>query len=415
MLKNYNQAQVWNWRTLRAFKDKVHKTLIHKHNIIGTLRQIEGEENERGEVPVYKVFLAKKHYTWTDAEGSKRDETVTYAIQPNIVQYMPIRPNMKKCEEVVENKNIIYRIQPKEGFVGFKIVPKKAMTFRQLVDLPGFEHTNPDDYFLFKLISITTYTHRIFAGVSTNSHFGKDSHITILNELTDEMPIAEMGSTAAMLRDLNPTGCMVFNETNSLTTEMKRIAENLIMKSAAGQTSFKNEKKGSAAHHTKDEYDIKDMSLLFMYNDIEQYSKPENFFDNLWKNPTAVKDRILRFKLSGKLTTRFSRNFSYSEALNVAEPLFIDTLKTLSFYRENKDEDFHSYTWPVPKNEIKLSNRQLDTFEAIVHNLDRASNDVKEFRKYFLVLLDRIKAYDEMINTDELIVTEEVIKDDGGD
>jgi len=384
---------IWNWRTTKNFKTKIHNNLLHDYHVYNGLRQFTTADEE-----FYEVFFAKKYTEWVDNKGNERKETVTYAIDPKVKQYMPIKVDNNKTIKGYEAKNIVYMVNPSGGFTSFRIKPEKKMSYRRLINYPNFKHTNQLHDTLFKIVALTTITHRIFVGVASNSHFGKDSYVTTLNDLTSESPIAEMGSTAAMLRDLNPRGCLWFNETNSLTQEMKRVCENLIMKAAAGQTTFKNEKKASAAHKTKDVYDIEDMSIGFLYNNASQYRDLTAFFDNIWKNKDAVSDRLLRLKFDGRINERFTKNYDHEQALLEAEPLFRDVLKSIHYYKKYKGEDHKAYKYPIPKEVLGLSDRQYDSFEQIVHNIDRYCESQEEFNEFFLALYKCKKDYDEMNN-----------------
>lgn len=408
-MKNLSEdIYVFNWKTTKAFKNKLHLTLLHKHHLLGGRKQIESVDGDN-----YEVIMAKKHTTWFDNEtGKEIEEHTTYALDPAMTAQMPLKVDLNKCMKEVDNKNVFYRVL-EDAYTPMKITPKQLMSFKELIDTPKFGSTNEDDKILFRIIAVTSFTHRIFIGIATNSHFGKDSYVTTLNDLTDEMPFAEMGSTAAMLRDLNPSGCLWFNETNSLTSEMIRVCENLIMKAAAGQTTFKNEKKGSAAHNTKDVYDIENESIGFLYNTLDQYPDKSVFFDNLWKNKTGVQDRILRIKLSGKITERFSNNFDVDKTLIETEQLFKNYMRSLHYYRTNKFKDLKPFVEPLMKEDIKLTHRQLDSFEAICQNINKYCETQEEYTTRVLTLLNRIKDYQVMLNEDNgrVIVINDKVKE----
>lgn len=403
-----NDTLIFNWKTTKAFKNKIHLTLLHKHHLQGGRKQIESLDGN-----LYQVIMAKKYTTWFDEEtGNEMEEQTTYALDPAMTSQMPLKIDLNKCVKEVDNKNVFYRVT-EDAYSPRKITPKDIYSVKQVLDMPKFSHSNPEDERLFRTIALTAFTHRIFIGVSTNSHFGKDSYITTLNDLTDEMPFAEMGSTAAMLRDLNPNGCLWFNETNSLTSEMIRVCENLIMKAGAGQTTFKNEKKASASHNTKDVYDIENESLGFIYNTLDQYPDKTVFFDNLWKNKVGVQDRILRIKLSGKQTEKFTNNFDVDKVLTSSEQLFKDLMRSLHYHRTFKFEGLKPFTEPLKREEIKLTNRQYDSFEAICQNINKDSDTQEEYNKKVLHLLNRINDYKKMINDQEdnvEVVEEEVIE-----
>ena len=58
----------------------------------------------------------------------------------------------------------------------FKIIPLHSIPFRKLIeDIAPFEHSNPDQFLLMKLISISSYISKIFICISSNSNFTSDS------------------------------------------------------------------------------------------------------------------------------------------------------------------------------------------------------------------------------------------------
>lgn len=390
---------IWNWKTIKEFQKRRYNTLLYKHHIYSTLKVLECGE-DKDDKKLYKVFFAKKHHSWIDEDGSEREEDVIFAIDPKMIQDMPIKVDMNACFQEQDNKNIVYRINPYEGYARYRLKPEKLMSFKEIVNTPKFKHSNEEANFLLRLIIRTAYTDIIFACVSTNSSFGKNSDVVIMDGLTGLMPLIKPGSLPALLRDLNPNGAVVFNETNSLTAEIKRVTERLIMDRGDGSTTFKNEKKASVSHNLKDIYDVEELSLLFFYNDLSQYKNEEFFFDNLWQNKDGVKNRLLQFKFNGELLEKFNKNIDVNIIYDEAEKEFMKFKKSIEYYKINKEVDYHGWRKMYPSL-IKLTARQEDSFEAILKNLDKCCDTQKEFTHYELLLINALNDYKHMVEGTE--------------
>jgi len=113
------------------------------------------------------------------------------------------------------------------------IPAKKCMSFKELVDvMPAFKHTNDLHFTLYKIIALTSYIDRINTRISTEAGFGKDSVVSIIQELVDST-VNIYGATFAKLEFSLINKLIVLNEMGNLKPEEKMQMQEFLLATGA--------------------------------------------------------------------------------------------------------------------------------------------------------------------------------------
>lgn len=375
-LFNMIDNRLYHYNTLKSYNDFLYSTLIYEHHVISdTMQEIQVITG------LAQGYFAKKN-------------KLLYMIDRETLKALPIR--IKGYTEEIDGKKVFYLVNQATSF---KITPVKTKSFRELIDnFATFEHTNPEDFKLFKIISMASYCSRTFTRISTHPGFGKDSIKGILQHLTDKVRVIDPRTPSAIMRELTADGEIVINEVCGKKAEIKDLIQDIILNLGAGSVTYTNGALQSASHKTKDKYDVNKLSITAMYNTLEDYDNKDNFFDYQFKNNNAVNDRLLPIRLNGILTQRFDLDFDYHKLMEENKLVLQDLVKNIEYWKVNWQQELHPYFPP----HTTIQGRHKQTVDILFSFINLYSKDQEEHVNLCKLLLTRIEDYYKMLRNERI-------------
>lgn len=371
--------RLFHYNCLKAYNNYLYDTLLMEHHITSdTIREISFKDK------VVQGYFAKKNKILylLDKEVVIGTEENGYKTE------LPIR--IKEYKEDVAEKKVYYLVTE---YKSFRITPVKTMEFKALIDtIAPFNHTNKEDFILYKILCLSAYCSRTFTRISTNPGFGKDSIKGILNALTDKVKIIKPRSIPGVLKELTTDGELVLNESSGMKKEIRDLIQEIILQLADGSVTYINGAVKSQMHNTKDKYDVHKLSITAMFNRKEDYSQEDEFFDNQFANNTAIKDRLLPIKLSGCLIEQFQNDFDYQKLMEENTTKLAEIIKNIEYWKYNWQQEQKPYS--NPRHNIKGRHKQ--TLEILFSFINLYSKDQEEHNKICQQLLNRIQDYKDM-------------------
>ena len=308
-----------------------------------------------------------------------------------IVYRNPLDDTYKNCFEKVHlNNRTHYIIRSIKRAV---IQPKQTMSpmefFSSFADIP---HSNPLHWNLYKGICIAGNFSKTMVRVSARTQFGKSSVPSILRELTKQTRVIVPASFPALLRRLSSTK-MVF------ITEPKKFEHFDTFLEIVGDRGnhFENPKLESKGAGTENEYNVSELSLLLGYNHFDEFSKKEDFFDNIFSY--WIQQRFIPFVFSGEV-----KNFKQEKYDAAVHDKLLNWLRSWYYYKANWINHLHGYS--VSLSPMKWGTRYIETFNELVKFFDFVSENEKEFDNYIGELIRCHQAYGRMMNNNSMTLEE---------
>jgi len=226
-----------------------------------------------------------------------------YIDEVDLRDVLPIK--IKKTTQFVNFSNI-YHKPTADGLVKFNIPPECGMSFKDWIDtFAPFEHTNPIHWLIYKLIILGALCTRFNFRIATQPGFGKDSLPTILSELIPLAVSIYTPKSAPRLMSMLERALLVVNEQPDVAKDDMEALEPVIRVAGDMRTKVQNSAL-AVSGFTKDEYDISQLSMGFLYNEIKDYMPPniktdktQKYFDNYFT--PATNQRFVPFHLSGEI------------------------------------------------------------------------------------------------------------------
>lgn len=383
------ESRKWHLETLTTHNSIMFDSLIHEHNIISenskTVEFVEHPEEIEG-------YFARK-------------ERTKYFIDESLYDKLPIR--VKQSEKLHNKEDVITRPVQVSAF---KIVPEHTIKARQLInDLCPFDHTNPIDWTILKIIALMGFISRIYVCVSTESEFGKTSIFDVIHGLTDKCPVYKPRSVPGVLNKITGDGNIVFDEVHECSKDVKSIMEEFALQVGGGKSIYFNGAMKSGG--TKSNYNCTLQSITFLYNNADQYKNPEkNYFDFIFTNNKALDTRFLKFKLKGILTEKFDRRFNIPKEAEENKMYYISIAKELVWLQEQKRKNDYERRFEINFALLDLKGRRKAVMDEITWLLDMYCESQKEYDEYLSRLEAAVLDYALMISGikgDVLRVTKE--------
>jgi hypothetical protein len=152
--------------------------------------------------------------------------------------------------------------------------------------------------------------------------------------------------------------------------------------------------KHSKAHGiVGEEIDASELSLSLMYNDIDHYPDPENYFDNVTKK--QVRDRYPAFRCYGRFTEDFNQVNTMDIKKFVEEHFeeYKELLSSIEHYKHNLFNNVHNYN----RDKIPQYSQRIDlNLGRLFTVIDVYSSNQEEFDKWVEVVKECIKDYQVM-------------------
>jgi hypothetical protein len=380
----------WVFDVLATHNSNMFKTLLYEEHLVSkNLKYIEEFKREEDGEPLagMKGYFATKDMTkyWLDESyGGK-----------NARELLPLRVG-EDFEVMTLREDVVYRVL---NPVPFKIVPEVKIPVRELLfDMLPFSHSNPDQWLLAKIVAISGYVSQDFVTVCSPSAFGKTAVYKALHYLTSKCPVYKPRSVPGALAQITGTGNMVFDEAQKCDSKIREVMEDLSLRLADGSKDYINGALKSAL--TKTVYDCPLQSVTYLYNTIEQYQNPEkDYFDVVWVNPGAMRDRFLQLKFDGVLTQEFNKGFDVVGTADENLRYYMFVAKTLLALQELKVKDGYKRRFErtnyVP---VVLSNRQSQTYENLTWIIDLVCHTPQEYNRLCSALDKCIVSYRDMVS-----------------
>ena len=334
--------------SLQLFNEKIFEGILDIENVISKKKSItvDGEK-------FYGFFMEKDKETYflQDIPGDK-----------SVLDVMPIIVTDKF--ETDYSKLVFWFINK---YKSVKIPDEKKISFKEVVDtIAGFNHTNPQHWLLYKIITIAARCDRINYRVVAARGFGKDSVINNIKDLVGSTANI-YGATFAKLEYSLINKLIIFNEMGNLKAEDKYNLQQFLL--AIGAFFNKYTKRSRATESTQEEYDLSKQSLGIIYNPPQYYiERGQEWFDTMFQK--AVPNRFLPFYLDGKLDEKFASEFDTEKVVKDNIEIYKNIISTLRYYKN------------------KTISNKYDLPDDIVFD-----KDTRRFERSFLKIVDYISEY----------------------
>lgn len=389
---------IWHHDTLKAFSREVHKKDLTFDDMIDEIN-IEDED--------FWVCRVNK---------------VRYLFDSDKIKELPVRTRNyldypKDYEKVILNGKTYYKILNMQRV---KIKAQKSMTPKELLNIfCDLSHSSSEQFKLYKILNLCGYFTRINCRIAGESEMGKNSVTIALKYLTGQARVINPASYPALLRGLETTKLLNITEPSDFDGFSKFLED-----AGDRHPDFENPKLASGQAHTKNNYNINQLSCLITYNTLDYYkerNQEDKFFDNMFRH--HILTRFMPFKFDGKI-----KDVEKSEYNTQIHDSLLTFLRNLNYYHDNWQNHLHGYK--LTFNNIKWGIRWRDTFTEIARFCDFISESEAEYdnlinqfmnthRAYLRMMLGNsttIKEYNEQpkverIKEEPLKVTEEFIDD----
>jgi len=383
------EARPFHSSVLSRYNSEMYLTLLYKHHIITETTASYLFEDEHGEDLdcLYRGYFALK-----EVNGRK----MKYFIDETHYKDLPIRINSTKeifYKEGARKKAII--LSPTE-ITPFRINPERCFGHRAFFDeLAPFEHTEPDQWTLLKIVAVMGYIGKLFLGISSHPEMGKTSIYLILDALTKKCPVFQPRSVPGVLAQITSTGNMIFDDIHAAPGDVKRIMENFSFHVAGNAPIYVNG--ALRSRNTKETYDVSQQSITYLYNEFTDYPNPaKSFWNRLWNNNAAMESRFLCLKLTGKLTEVFDKNFNIVTVANDNKMFFIKLAKHMLYLKELKMTNAYERRYKHT-NKLNLKGRHLILYSELLWGIDIYSENQAEFDRMVKILDSSIRDYHLML------------------
>lgn len=388
------KTEAWAYDVVKLFHD------IHFTNVIteAHLKEVRAFDELKGWIAVKE----KEKYLLPElVEGE------------DIRKILPLR-----IKETVDHKQgtAIYRVV--KNLQRFSIPAKRTMSFRAWVDaFAPFAHSNPKEFKLYKVLTLGALISRFHYRIASNPAFGKDSLPLLLSQILPMEASVYFPRTNARLMHMLERRLLVITEIpDAAKTDMK-LLEPVIRIAGDMRPTLKNSAMAMSGM-TKDEYDISQLSMGFIYNEIDDYRVPklkedrsDHYFDNYFT--AATQERFFPLHLSGTLDTQQFRNIDTKATFEaVHDSLKIWVMSAQWFMRESEPLSQAQQSWPsFVFTGIPLEKGRLYTHLLAMTEVFRLyAQTQEEFFELCQTLQDCYHKYQSMINKEvEVKVVEESI------
>ena len=402
--------QKWHSLTLATYQAQMFESLIYAHNIttVGS-KSYQFEDEENLELPEeLRGFFAMK-----DVDGKK----TKFFIEEQFYSELPIRVN--KSEEIFykdnsRSKSIVLR---PVDITPFRIKAEKCWdNNKEFIDcITPFNHSEPDQWTLNKLVAVISYVGKMFCGVCSMSEFGKSSIYLVLDAITKKCPVFQPRSVPGVLAQITGDGNMIFDEVHDAPSEVKSCMENFSLQVAGNSPVYING--AMKSKNTKPKYDVSNQSITYLYNVYSNYANPQKQFWNfIWSNTKAMESRFLNLKLDGKLLENFDKDFDVPGVAEENKLFYIKIAKHLLYLKAMKLKNEYVRRY-YNNNRLKLSGRHKILYEEITWMIDVYADSYEEYEHFIKLLNKSVQDYEQMISFNPVSIsdsqtkiTEEVIE-----
>lgn len=317
---------------IKEFNKQILQGVLTKNNLVDTEIHIPKLKAADGSIledfTGYEFFKNDVRYLYEglDSEG----------VPININDVLPLK--VSKSQRLM-GKGYVYNLVRKGESA--KIRPVKRLPFKEVVDMmSGFSHTNPTHYKLMAFVVLSQLLRRANFRVASPRGFGKTSSINILEGLgLSATTIAN--PSRAKLELLTSYNVLYVDEINNIkNTEWENI-ETFLLAAADGSNNLQKQTRAVAG--VGEQMDISDLSIGFLYNDIDHYDDEKKYFD--LRPNVALLDRFPPLRLYGELVEDWDKSLylNVPEVVKGLLPSYRNFLESLEYYKTHFLEHTHGY------------------------------------------------------------------------
>lgn len=377
-----------NWlhyEVLAELKKELFKDLLTKEHLVPNKIEMkkmnlpDGASDDKYNFRGWEFIKSNVRYLLSD----------TYKDKKVIIRdILPILP--KDTLEIGSKGNVYLHIK---NPVSMRFKALKSMSFKEMINLiAGLKHSNPDHYKLWHMIGIASTYFRTNVRICSNPAFGKDSIIEIHNALGNKCGTIESPTIAKLEERSTVLDWLVISEVVDITPSDWRIIQQYLLSAGAHKSEVT---KHSRAHGNVGEIiDMSSLSISLIYNDIQDYPNPEEYFDFVTKS--AVKDRFPALRFYGEYTEDFNAllNINIPKYVSNNTEYFKNIIYNYVYYKENYTKYIHNYNTNVLED---VSSRSKTNLGRVLKVIDMYCDTQEEFDHYMNVLNTSMKDYKEML------------------
>ena len=325
------------------------------------------------------------------------DKRVVYIFKKNLKEYALEQQHIAELPIVVDDSiEVHYGRKAYDLITSFRSArfrEERLLSFRQMVDdLVCFEHSDALDFILWKIIVLSSSITRLTCRVCSSPNFGKDSAVKVVGDLLGDSVIIS-NPTVAKLEYSLVNKVLVLNELANLSGAEKQAMEHFLL--TTGDLSNTYEKRSRSTASTSETYNISNLSLLMVYNNIECYPEVK-YFDDVFQE--ATKSRFIPFKLNGRLTQQIRSPLNVRDIAEKNSNYFKAFIRSMMWYRRHWQEEVAGKgVKTINSKTYELKNRWATNFDTIGFFICLYANDNKEAMTLTNELFKRHKAYLEMV------------------
>lgn len=392
IIKNQNSS-LWNYEVIQAFNDMYYQGLLTKKDlasnkelVIKEATRFVSSKDDKGVDIVIEEPIGLNNYFFVFQKNTER-----FLLPSEHISKLPIQ--VREKEKIGYNKegySLIHRFAP----VGF--APERKMSFRQVVDnFAFFNHNNPTNFKLWKIVALTAYLSRINVRIATEPAFGKDSIFRLLDDLMEHVGIVQK-PTLAKLEHLTNNKVILVNEFVNLGKSESRETEQYLLPIGDFSNKYQKRSRASSTFGGSEEYDTSKLSVVLTFNNKDCYPEDTSYFDDV--HSKQVKERFLPFKFSGKLEHSFNREATPNEIASANKDFYVSIARSIKYYGDalNIKKELKSY--PVLEFQNEFKDRWRINFDTICRFINLYANDEKEYKKLVGGLYNSHIEYLEMVS-----------------
>jgi len=213
-------------------------------------------------------------------------------------------------------------------------------------------------------------------------------------------------SDPKLMKMLDKRRILVIDEWMDLELSRKEKLEYVFRGASDGRPDMINNALSNEKYKTKDNYDLSELSMGFIYNELDYYQPPNikkdkkaEYFDNLYT--LATKERFIPFHFSGRIDATQFVVENDKQTYEDSKAYLKDWVKTTIYFTQN----FHSELIGKEKWEWKDSqilggnkyNRLNNMFSSFRLVLKAYAKNEEEYNELCDLALDRYFAYEHML------------------
>jgi len=274
-----------------------------------------------------QIYNFKETGTQVGYRLNKVNDVKTYFLKSEDLNKLPLK--ITQTEKDSFRTDVLHIVTSVKTV---RIPVSRETSFRNIIDWTcNFQHSQPKQFLLWKIVGIVSAIDRINYRVMTDAGFGKDSIVDAIIDLINETANI-YGATYAKLEYHLLNSFLFFNELANLKKEDLVNFQNFFL--ATGDFKNKYSKRSRKTNETKEIYSISNISIGIASNVNEYYyDKGQESFVSMFTR--AVNNRFLPLKFEGVLEHDFDISFNVENVVKKNATFYKKIISTLNWYRKN--------------------------------------------------------------------------------